>query len=360
MSAPTLDTIYECTPRQVAEFVEDCIYAQLVPFVRSSPGMGKSSIMRQIADKLHLELVDHRLSTSEPTDMNGLPGFHNGKAKFMPFEELFPLEDTPLPSDKQGWMLFLDEANSAAKSVQAASYKLILDRMVGQHKLHANVAPTMAGNHDSDGAITNRIGTAMQSRVIHIKMRTDHKEWMEDVAIPMDYDHRILAYLNWKPTALNDFRPDHKNDTFCCQRTWEFMNRLVKDQVIHDHKVPLYVGTITPGVAVDFVQFTKVYTSIPDINAIINNPLGIAVPSETSLKWAVTMSLASKTEDSNFGPLSTYINRLGIEFRIQYFRSVIARNPKLQSHPEYVKSLVELSRYLHGTDRQLGQYAKAA
>jgi MoxR-like ATPase len=219
MNAQTsLENIYECTPRQVTEFVEDCIYAGLVPFVKSSPGMGKSSIMKNVADKLQLHMIDHRLSTSDPTDLNGLPGFVNGKAVFHPFQELFPLEDAPLVKDKQGWMLFLDEANSATKMVQAASYKLVLDRQVGQHNLHEFTAITMAGNHDSDGAIVNRLSTAMQSRVVHIRMRSDFKEWIEDVALPQDYDHRILAYLSWKTDALNDFKPDHTNDTFCCPR----------------------------------------------------------------------------------------------------------------------------------------------
>lgn len=350
----TLDSIYECTPRQTAQFVEDCIYAGLVPFVKSSPGMGKSSIMRQVADKLELQLIDHRLSTSEPTDMNGLPRFtEDGKAAFMPFEELFPLEGISLPKDKQGWMLFLDEANSATKAVQAASYKLILDRMVGQHRLHEFVAPTMAGNHDTDGAITTRIGTALQSRVVHIKMRTDFKEWLEDVATPQQYDPRIIAYLNWKPSSLNDFKPDHKNDTFCCQRTWEFMNRLIKDQEITDAKTPLYVGTISPGVAVDFVQFTKVYASLPDIRAIINDPMSASIPQDTATRWAVTMKLATEADETTFGPLAQYMDRFGIENRILFYRTAIAGNAKLHSHPTFIKAMVALSQYLNPQDRQL-------
>lgn len=39
---------------------------------------------------------------------------------FMPFN-IFPLENTPLPKGKNGWLLFLDEFNSAPKDVQAAA-----------------------------------------------------------------------------------------------------------------------------------------------------------------------------------------------------------------------------------------------
>ena len=342
----TLSTIYECTPRQTAEFVEDAICAGLVPFVRSSPGMGKSAIMRQVFNKLGLEMIDHRLSTSAPEDLTGLPFFENGKAKFMPFEELFPLQNREIPKDKQGWGIFLDEANSASKMVQAASYKLILDREVGQHKLHSHCAITMAGNLDTDGAITNRIGTALQSRVIHIKMRTDFQEWLEDVATPNNYDPRIVAYLNWKKDALNDFKPDHKNDTFCCPRTWEFMNRLVQSHEVSDSKVPMYVGTISPGVAVDFVQYTKVYANLPSIRSIIADPHGALIPGDSASKWGVTMKLATETDKDNFLDLASYMDRYPIENRILYYRSVVAREPLLQSHQAFIKAMVNLSEYL--------------
>ena len=69
----------------------------LGPFVTGSPGCGKSSIMKAIADKLSLSVIDHRLSTSEPTDMC-LPNFTaDGHAYFAPFAELFPLRSAPLP-----------------------------------------------------------------------------------------------------------------------------------------------------------------------------------------------------------------------------------------------------------------------
>lgn len=62
--------IYTCTPREVRKFVKDCLFAGLVPMVHSSPGMGKSAIMKSIASELSLKLIDHRLSTSAPEDLN--------------------------------------------------------------------------------------------------------------------------------------------------------------------------------------------------------------------------------------------------------------------------------------------------
>lgn len=340
--------LYRCSPRQVRNFIKDILYAGLVPYVRSSPGMGKSSIFSSIAEELNLKIIDHRLSTSDPTDLSGLPQFVNGYARFAPFAELFPTENTSLPTGKDGWMIFLDEFNAAPKLVQAASYKLILDKMVGQHPLHERVVLGMAGNLDTDRAITNMISTAMQSRVIHLEMEISFREWLEDVALKENYDSRIIAYLNQYESKLMDFRPDHNERTFCCPRTWEFVNRLIIGREVYDGLATLLAGTITSGVAVDFVQFCQIYTKIINVHQIINDPRGTEVPYDNSLKWATISHMMEKVTDDNFDDLSTYANRFSLDFRILFYRSTIVRHPHLRKHPAFAKAMVELSRYLNG------------
>lgn len=339
--------LYRCTPRQVRKFVTECLYAGLVPFVQSSPGMGKSSIMRSIADELQLKMIDHRLSTSAPEDLSGLPRFNgSGHAEFVPFADLFPLEGQKEPDNKQGWMLFLDEFNSAAKSVQAASYKLILDHMVGQHRLHDKCVITAAGNLSTDRAITNPISTAMQSRVIHLEMEINFDEWLYDVALAQNYDTRIIAFLSQYPSKLMDFRPEHNEKTFCCPRTWEFVNRLIKDNEVTDETAILLAGTITSGTAVDFVQFTKIYKNLISIREIMADPENCVVPPDPSGKWAIISHMMEKTTEKNFGDLTTYANRFSIDFRILFYRFVMVRHPELRQHPAFAKAMSELSRYL--------------
>lgn len=340
--------IYKCTPRKVRKFVEECFYAGLVPYVQSSPGMGKSSIFASIAKDLELKLIDHRLSTSAPEDMSGLPKFdENGFAKFMPFAELFPIESMPLPEGKQGWMLFLDEFNSASKPVQAACYKLILDRMTGQHKLHPNVVIGAAGNLSTDRAITNPISTAMESRVIHLEMEINFTEWLEDVALVESYDTRIIAYLNQYPSKLMDFRPDHEGKTFCCPRTWEFTNKLIKGKAVNSDIAPLLAGTITSGVAVDFIQFTKVFDTIVSIDEILRDPTGCKIPTDNASRWAVISHIMEKVTEDNLDRVSKYVNRFSLDFRILFFRSVLIKHKALRHHPAFVASMGELSKYLY-------------
>jgi hypothetical protein len=325
------------------------IEAGLVPYVQSSPGMGKSCITRNVADEFKLFMIDHRLSTSAPEDLSGLPRFNEkGEAHFSPFVDLFPLDDRTIPDGKQGWMLFLDEFNAASKSVQAAAYKLILDRMIGQRKLHPCVAIVAAGNMATDRAIVNPLSTAMQSRLVHLEMVVSFDEWLADVALKENYDNRIIAYLSMYHERLMDFRPEHQEKTFCCPRTWEFVNRLIKDKTVDDESAILLAGTITSGTAADFTQFTKVFEDLISLSEILRDPLTCRMPDNASSKWAVITHMMSNITEKNFADLGVYADRFTLDFRILFYRSVLVRKPELRMHSSFSKAMSTLSRYLHG------------
>lgn len=307
---------------------------------------GKSQIAKQIAKNLNLQLIDIRLSQMDSTDLSGLPHFtSDGKAEFVPFN-IFPIESTPLPNGKDGFLIFVDELNSASRNVIAAAYRVILDKEVGQHKLHPNVAIICAGNLASDKAIVNNMGTAMQSRLIHLVLETNFNGWLEEVAIPHDYDHRVIAFLAQYPNKLMDFKPDHSELTYCCPRSWEFMHRLVKGKEVSQDKIPLYAGTITSGVAVEFVTFCKLFDNLITFKEIIKSPSTCTIPSDSSLRWATLTSILSNVTVDTFEAVATYADRFSMDFRVFFYRAVLAKSPQLKSEPAFIKRLVTISKYL--------------
>ena len=126
------------SPSDAKQLVIDTIKVGLVPLLKGSPGMGKSAIMHEIAKELNLELIDIRLAQMDPVELNGFPMFKDGKASYAPMD-IFPTTDTELPEGKNGWLVFFDELTSAPKSVQAAAYKILLDKAVGKFKIHERV-----------------------------------------------------------------------------------------------------------------------------------------------------------------------------------------------------------------------------
>lgn len=78
-----------------------------VPMVASSPGIGKSDVIRSIAKDFKLKVIDLRVSQLEPVDMKGFPGVVNNRMVFHP-PGYFPLKDDLVPVGYEGWLLFLN------------------------------------------------------------------------------------------------------------------------------------------------------------------------------------------------------------------------------------------------------------
>jgi len=202
--------------KQATPLLVKVLRAGLVPMLIGSPGVGKSALIYAIAKEKNLKVIDLRLSQMDPTSLDGLPYFNadHTKSDFIP-PAYFPLENYQVPEGYKGWLIFFDELSSAPPSVQAASYKIILDRMVGQHKMHKKVAMVAAGNKSTDKAITHRMSTALQARMIHFELEIDHQAWIA-WAGKAKIDYRIMAYIGFKPSALFQFKPDHNDATFAC------------------------------------------------------------------------------------------------------------------------------------------------
>ena len=55
---------------EAKELIIDCIRAQIVPFLKGSPGVGKSAIGHDIAEEFNLKVIDLRLGQCDPTDLD--------------------------------------------------------------------------------------------------------------------------------------------------------------------------------------------------------------------------------------------------------------------------------------------------
>lgn len=313
--------------------------AKTVPLFLGSPGLGKSAIAHQFAAENGLKVIDLRLSSMLPEDLNGFPRFDNNKATFIPFDT-FPLEGDPIPEGYNGWLLFLDELTSASKAVQAPAYKLILDRMVGLHKLHPNVVIACAGNKSTDRAITTPLSTALKSRLITYEISVNYKDWLQ-WANENDIDHRIRAFISFKPSSLMQFDPTRDDHTFASPRTWEFLSRLLKvDSEVSPDRSQRIAGTVGTEAAAEFISFASEFENLPDMEDILKDPEGTIVPPKSSTKYCV-ITVTADYLSNNYGenkekgdeiikPILTYISRFDPEFQVVFCRTIMARNPRLR------------------------------
>lgn len=321
----------------IKELCEIILKAGRVPYVKSSPGMGKSSIARQIAEEFGLEFIDVRLADREPTDLLGMFAYTEdmSKATYVPFD-VFPIVGDPIPEGKNGWLINFDEFPNAPQAVQKAALRVMLDHEVGQHKLHPRVLKMCCGNLSTDNAFVEDLSTAQQSRLIHLNAKSNAKKWIEIFAYNNDIDHRITSYLSWREDHINTFNPDKSEDedTFACERTWEFASDILKIvDIDHPHALTLLAGTVGEGVAREFLAYTQIYKDLPQISEIIQDPENTKVPVDPGHKYAIAGAAAAQVTLQNVDKLARYIKRLGADFAITGFRAMIAKVPEVHGTP---------------------------
>ena len=316
--------------------IERILKAGLVPFIKGSPGTGKSNLMAQIAKMFELKLIDNRLSTADPTDLNGFPAHTQNSTRmgYLPPEgDLIPLAHDPIPQGFNGWLLFFDELTAADRGVQAASYKVMLDRMVGKYHIHPNCLIAAAGNLDTDKAIVNKMSTAMQSRLVHLTLEVSNEDWQQ-YALDQDYDYRIRAFLKWRKPLLQNFKPDHTDDTFACPRTWEFASKLIKNRLKLDSiDTAVLIGTLGNGPAIEFKSFTDIFERLPSYEEIANNPLKVDIPNEPSILHALAALIAHEDHLKTIDKVMPFIERLPVEFQVWALRDAIRKDASILNNP---------------------------
>jgi len=340
--------MFEVNAVQLEECLKEDLKAGLTPMVASSPGMGKSDIIRKIASLYKLKIIDFRVSQCEPVDMQGYPGVKDGRMTFH-IPEYFPIEGDSIPDGYDGWLLFLDEFNSGNKQTEAAAYKLILDREVYKHKLHTRCLIAAAGNLTTDRAIVNTQSTATTSRLTHYRMRVDHKVWV-DWANSNGVDHRIISLIKFKPDLLHKFDPATNELTFPCPRTWEFASKVISGKAIIDHITKTRLaGTIGEGAAVELATYSEIYQNLPTIEQILSNPKsGWKVPKEPSEQYAVTTMLSHNSTPDTIDKIMAANNRLPTEMQVITLKDIYKRAPKLKEHPLIIEWIAKNSSIMFG------------
>ncbi len=290
---------------EAAKYMEVCIKAGLSIMLEGAPGAGKSSVVRQVAKKLGMKLIDLRLSLLNPVDLRGIPmATRDGKTAW--------LSPTFLPDSGSG-ILFLDEVNVAPPSTQAAGYQLTLDHECGEYKLpcrchHPDLirgdgpgwSVVCAGNRDSDKALVYQMPSALRSRLALVDIKVDLSDWIT-WAFDNEVASQVIAYNKWKEGAvLFNFDPEKHTKAFCSPRSWERVSKVLK--VIGERKsqeyLPLLAGILGSGEAVSFVAFCDIADKLPDVDKILDGDLNIRPPAEnteTGVLYAMTGALVTKT-----------------------------------------------------------------
>lgn len=319
-----------------SEVVETLLKGNVVPFIQGSPGIGKSAIAKQIAKKFNLKVIDVRLAQCDPVYLLGFPSLDKDKAYFKPLD-LFPLEGDSIPEGYNGWLLLLDEINSAPQSIQAAAYRIILDREVGTNKLHSKVAIIAAGNLETDNAIVMPMSSALISRMAHIETYCDVDTWLNWAESNKIHPY-ITAFIRFKPTALYTFDTNSAEQVYACPRTWEMLhNTLASTEFKHSHFEEVVASLVSEGVMYEFKNYLKLMGTLPDIKDIVKNPVSTHLPDDLATQWALVGYLSYHTTTDNFAQVYKYLTRMQVELQFILLKQLIKNKVTTNQSPESIE-----------------------
>ena len=243
------------------------------------PGVGKSSIVRQVAERHGLSCIDLRLSQLAPTDLRGLPAPQGDRARWLPPEFL--------PSDGAG-VLFLDEINLAPPALQGVAQQLILDRRVGSYVLPDSWYVWAAGNRKEDRAAVFDMPAPLANRFIHLDVNVSLDDFRA-YALRQGMDETLIAFLSFRPELLHCFQAGQL--AWPSPRSWEMANRLLRAGL----DIAPAVGL---GPAAEFDAFRALTRGMPDLDAILKGESRAEFPAEPSVRYAVVTALAARARDA--------------------------------------------------------------
>lgn len=265
-------------------------------FLWGPPGIGKSDIVHQIGNSMDAHVIDVRLSLWEPTDIKGIPYFDSNASK-MVWAPPMELPDEETASQHSAVILFLDEMNSAAPSVQAAAYQLILNRKVGTYSLPDNVFIIAAGNREADKGVTYRMPAPLANRFVHLEMKVDFDDWFT-WALDNKIHKDVVGYLQFSKKDLYDFDPKSPSRSFATPRSWTFVSELLEDSLDENTTTDLVSGAVGEGLAVKFMAHRKVAASMPNPTDILAGEVSEMISKEISAMYSLTVSLCYELRES--------------------------------------------------------------
>jgi len=237
------------------ELVDTSLQAGLSVLMRGHPGVGKSSMAIELADRLDLPMEDIRLAQREPADLGGVY-FPDRDRQVL---ALFPPDWVRRICDRPA-LVFLDEINAAVTRLhQAAAYQIVLERRVGPFRFHSDTRVLAAGNLEEDHAIVTPLSTALANRFVHFVLRVDADAWLSWAA-QTGVHPVVMAYIaRHREEALYANEGDL---AFPSPRSWAMASTLL--QAGRPDQARRLVGACVGAKAAEqLIAFERIFARVP-------------------------------------------------------------------------------------------------
>ncbi len=250
------------------------------------PGVGKSSVIRDLCADLGIGFIDIRLAQREPVDLRGLPVPEGDQVRWLLSSEW------PRDPASRGIVLF-DELTAADRTLQVAAYEFILDRRLGDlYRVPPGWMVCAAGNRSGDRAAAMTLSSALANRFCHLELRADLDPWCH-WAIRRALHPDVIAFLRFRPECFFRMEGDLERG-WPSPRSWERVALTVEHGAsLSETALALIVhGLVGRGAGTEFLAFRKLAGEVPDVTRLLRGDLVVKLPERADQRYALCAALA--------------------------------------------------------------------
>ena len=188
---------------------------KLPVFMLSGPGRGKSSIVKQFANKYFngkmQTLILSRIESSDlalPIPTKNEDGTYS---THFAISELLP---------KEPCVLFLDEFTQSSPSVQCIIQQLLLEGSFMHYELPKGTYVILAGNRSHDNANSGEVLSTIANRCVMCEIKEDEEEFL-DLAEKEGFHPVVVDYVRRYPGHLFGVQDEEGHPCFTTPRSME-------------------------------------------------------------------------------------------------------------------------------------------
>jgi len=328
---------------KLAETIRTLLPIQRTVCVEGIPGGGKTSIVQQVAEQERVGYIELHMPTMLVEDFGIL--YPNGDDKLnykLPY--WWPSADrTDIPDVG---ILCFDDRNQASADLQKVLANICQARTLHGSKLKDGWMVVSTGNRVSDRAGANRILSHLRNRETVIELETQLDDWTRWAMIPdNNVNQDLVSFLRFRPNLLHDFDPQRESNP--SPRSWVEGVSNIMGIVPEDLEYECFKGAIGEGAASEFVGFLKIYRELPDPDKVLREPDSVDVPSDPTVKYALSGALAERVDTKTFANMLKFFDRFdGAEFGVLAVSYALRKTPELSSTEAFTKWAVDKSDML--------------
>ena len=276
------------------------------------PGVGKTSTVASIAKDIGSKLYTVSVPSKGLEFYSGLPNFNEAAnlAKYS-ISEADTVQGTTwtVPelvvnanhiAEKHGsCVLLLDDIHKLTPSSSTVMYQLLLDKSLGDFKLHPKVAIITAMN-DSESAGFNGMESPILDRLSLIKADYNHEHWMKHFGSKLHY--LVASFLKANPQFAIETEST-STESSASPRSWTYFSNNLElfDRDFISQNILVLASQFISKEATESFQKHTMYFNAMDFSAIVKNQQMQRVsdlPFGDQLFWPYLVNFVETPEDA--------------------------------------------------------------